>query len=146
MSFGFGVGDILAVSQLSWKIYRACKDSGDDFRSISDEVSNLHTVLRIAEEDLAKECQTDIDAQRKDSLEEIAEGCRSVLEDLDRLLKKYESLSTQEQRTWDRMRWGLEDMAGIRQRLTYQVGLINAFNAALERYVFWAPAYWPDQR
>lgn len=141
MSFGFSVGDILAVSQLSWKIYRACKDSGDDFRSISNDVSNLHTVLKIAEEDLAKECQTDIDAQRKDSFEEITKGCRGVLGDLDRLLKKYESLSTQEQRTWDRMRWGQEDMVGIRQRLAYQVGLINAFNAALERYVFCVPAY-----
>ena len=141
MSFGFGVGDILAVSQLSWKIYRACKDSGDDFRSISDEVSKLYTVLKIAEEDLAKECQTDIGAQSKDSFEGIAKGCRSVLVDLDRLLKKYESLGTQEQRTWDRMRWGQEDMAGIRQRLIYQVGLINTFNAALERYLFWVPAY-----
>ena len=25
MSFGFGVGDFLAVGNLAWKVYRSCK-------------------------------------------------------------------------------------------------------------------------
>lgn len=37
MSFGFSVGDFLAVGELSWKIYRSCKGLTEEFREISRE-------------------------------------------------------------------------------------------------------------
>ena len=33
MSFGYGVGDIIAVSRLALKVYSAYKDAPDDYRS-----------------------------------------------------------------------------------------------------------------
>ena len=62
-----------------------------------------------------------------DRLNIIKEGCEKVLIDLQNLVKKYESLGTQSKRTWDRMRWGNEDVAEIRARLTSNISLLTAF-------------------
>src|SRR5690606_31553827 len=45
MSFGFGLGDLIAISKLAWVVFRACKESSDHFAHISAEVSSLHIVL-----------------------------------------------------------------------------------------------------
>ena len=60
-------------------------------------------------------------------LNTIKEGCKNVLVDLQDLVKRYESLGTQSKRTWDRMRWGNEDVAEIRARLTSNISLLTAF-------------------
>ena len=39
MSFGWGVGDIIAISGLGVKVYTAYKDAPDEYKHISDEVS-----------------------------------------------------------------------------------------------------------
>ena len=37
MSFGFGIGEIIAVSQLANKVRKRFVDSPDQFKAISDE-------------------------------------------------------------------------------------------------------------
>ena len=64
---------------------------------------------------------------RVERLNIIKEGCEKVLIDLQNLVQKYESLGTQSKRTWDRMRWGNEDVAEIRARLTSNISLLTAF-------------------
>ena len=64
---------------------------------------------------------------RAERLNTIKEGCEKVLIDLQNLVEKYESLGTQGKRTWDRMRWGNEDVAEIRARLTSNISLLTAF-------------------
>ena len=63
---------------------------------------------------------------RAERLYTVKEGCEKVLVDLQNLVEKYESLGTQSKRTWDRMRWGNEDVAEIRARLTSNVSLLTA--------------------
>jgi hypothetical protein len=72
----------------------------------------------------------------------MATGCNEVLVDLQDLLDKYGSLGTRTQRTFDRMRWGFEDIATIKSRLMAQVGMLTAFNSTITRYdpnAFFAP-------
>ena len=64
---------------------------------------------------------------RAERLNTIKEGCEKVLLDLQNLVKKYESLGTQSKRTWDRMRWGNEDVTEIRARLTSNISLLTVF-------------------
>ena len=45
MGFGWGVGDILAISGLAVKVYLAYKDAPDDYRHISDEVESLQAII-----------------------------------------------------------------------------------------------------
>lgn len=64
---------------------------------------------------------------RAERLKRVKEGCEKVLIDLQTLVERYESLGTQSKRTWDRMRWGNEDVAEIRARLTSNISLLTAF-------------------
>ena len=127
MSFGFGVGDFLAVGRLSWSVYKKCKDSPGNYKELSSEVGALHNVINETEELLS---QQDLTAKQKDKLNVSRVGCEDVLKDLDKLLAKYESLGTKSQRTFDRMGYGLQDINGIRIRLTSNVTLLDAFNNA----------------
>jgi len=45
MSFGYGVGDILAISKLARDVYNVYKDALGDFRNISDEIKSLHIIV-----------------------------------------------------------------------------------------------------
>jgi hypothetical protein len=124
MSFGFGIGDFIVLGQLAWKVYKSCKDAPESFKNISQEVLSLHAVLREVEENLS--AQT-LPVTRQANLETIGDGCRNVLEDLQSLVDKYENLGTQSKRTWDRMKWGYEDIAELRSRLTSNTVLLIAF-------------------
>jgi chromosome segregation ATPase len=133
MSFGVGLGDLLHITKVAWDIYKACKESSEDFRRLSQEVASLHVVLKETE-DYIREF-TDIDTSRRHRLEILTDGCNSTLQDLQKLLNSYESLGTQAQRTWDRMRFGLEDLADVRSRLVSNATLLTAFNSTLAKYV-----------
>ncbi|KAI6083622.1 hypothetical protein F4821DRAFT_190283 [Hypoxylon rubiginosum] len=129
MSFGVGFGDLVLASKLAWKVYKSCKDSGDNFKRLSNEVASLHVVLKETEDYITE--FSDLDTSRKNRLTILTDGCNATLEDLDKLLGSYERLGTQAQRTWDRMRFGLEDLADIRSRLVSNATLLTAFNSSL---------------
>jgi hypothetical protein len=132
MSFGYGVGDLLAIGTLAWKVYKSCKGASESFRDISSEVLSLHVVVKEAEDIVF--AQT-LPLAKQEQLRVVGDGCRHVLEDLDNLVKKYQSLGTQSKRTWDRMRWGAEDISELRARLTSHIGILTGLLAALIRSV-----------
>jgi len=110
MSFGYSVGDFIAIGNLSWKVYKSCKGAPGSFKDISSEVLSLHVVLKEAEETVFAH---PLSTTKQERLKAVGDGCYQVLTDLDALLEKYQSLGTQNKRTWDpsRMRWGAEDIA-----------------------------------
>ncbi|KAI1482255.1 hypothetical protein K445DRAFT_376914 [Daldinia sp. EC12] len=129
MSFGVGFGDLVLASKLAWNVYKACKDSGENFKRLSSEVASLHVVLKETQDYIDEFPELDI--SRKNRLNILTDGCNATLEDLQKLLKSYERLGTQAQRAWDRMRFGLEDLADIRSRLVSNATLLTAFNSSL---------------
>ncbi|KAI0839967.1 hypothetical protein F5Y06DRAFT_19345 [Hypoxylon sp. FL0890] len=129
MSFGVGFGDLVLASKLAWTVYKACKDSGENFKRLSSEVASLHVVLKETEDYLNE--FSEIDTSRKNRLTILTDGCNATLQDLEKLLSSYDRLGTQAQRTWDRMRFGLEDFADIRSRLVSNATLLTAFNSSL---------------
>lgn len=133
MSFGVGFGDLVLASKLAWNVYKACKDSGENFKRLSSEVASLHVVLKETEDYIDE--FPELNTSRKNRLNILTDGCNATLEDLQKLLKSYERLGTQAQRTWDRMRFGLEDLADIRSRLVSNATLLTAFNSTLVRSV-----------
>jgi hypothetical protein len=132
MSFGYGVGDVITVATLAWNVYKMCKDSPGVYKTVSSDALSLHIVLRETDELIAEESARDAEAATR--LNQISMGCKEVLDDLQGLLDKYNSLGTQAQRTWDRMEFGMEDIATIRSRLIAQAGMLTAFNSAVTRY------------
>lgn len=131
MSFGVGLGDVLLLSKLAWDVYLDCKEASDDFRRLATEAASLHVVLKETEVYLNE--HQELDPSRKNRLQILTNGCRETLDDLRKLLKKYESLGTQAQRTWDRLRIGLEDLADVRSRLVSNVTMLTAFNSTLAK-------------
>jgi hypothetical protein len=124
MSFGYSVGDVIALGTLAWGIYKSCKEAPESFQDISSEVLSLYGVLKEAEETVFAQ---QLSPAKQERLKAVGDGCYRVLTDLDNLCKKYQSLGTQSKRTWDRMRWGSEDIAELRARLVSNTGLLTAW-------------------
>ena len=127
MSFGFSVGDFIAVGQLCWKTYKRCKDSAGIYDELSGEVSGLFAVIKETEELLEQQELTD--AQKRKLLS-CQKSCKTLLEDLNALLSKYRGLGTKSRRTFDRLGFGNQDFIGIRQRVITNVTILDAFNNA----------------
>jgi hypothetical protein len=51
MSFGYSVGDFIAIGLLTWLVYKACKGARGEFQELSRELSTLHTILHELEDD-----------------------------------------------------------------------------------------------
>ncbi|PKS11159.1 hypothetical protein jhhlp_002920 [Lomentospora prolificans] len=129
MSFGVGAGDVLLISSLAWKLFKACRDSSSDFKRLSADLISLHAVL-LETEDYLRE-HADLDTSRLNRLNIICNNCRSSLADLEDIVERYESLGTQAQRTWDRVCFGMKDVSDISQRLVSSTTMLSAFNIAL---------------
>lgn len=126
MNFGFSIGDIIALSALAWRCYKCCRDSSDEFQRISGEVSNLKAVLDETKE--AVEENQPLSPTREQRLRSAIEECGKALKDLEKILGSYESMSTQNQRVWDRLNFGLKDIAELRIRLISHTTTLGALN------------------
>jgi hypothetical protein len=131
MSFGFSLGDVIALSALAWNCYKSCRDSSEQFQRISGEVGNLKAVLDETIE--AVQDNRPLSPTREERLTRVMEECRQVLIDLEKLLNSYESMNTQTQRTWDRFRFGMEDVAGVRSRLISHTTTLGALSQGILR-------------
>ena len=125
MSFGFGVGDIMAISQLATKVYTGYKDAPNDYKNVAEEVKSLQIIINNAAHHfkgtyLTENC-------RKDG-QEVLKGCRSVLEDLNSLIEKYKSLaSANTSQAFQRIKFGTEDIPNLRARITSNATFLSSF-------------------
>ncbi|KAK0710660.1 hypothetical protein B0H67DRAFT_491373 [Lasiosphaeris hirsuta] len=130
MSFGVGVGDLALVARTAWRLYKACKDSSEDFARLSTELMSLHAVVNETNDFLTENSET-LDTSRRHRLTMLCGGCRVALDELDAIVARYDSLGTKTQRAWDRVHFGLRDLSDIKNRLVSSVTLLSAFNTAM---------------
>ena len=125
MSFGWGVGDIIAISGLATKVYTAYKDAPDDYRHISDEVKSLQIIINKAAGHFES---TILNTNTRQEGQEVLKGCQNVLEDLNSLIEQYNGLSsTNTSQVLKRVKLGMEDITALRIRLISNTGLLNSF-------------------
>lgn len=117
------VGDFVALRQLAWKLYKTCKDAPEGFKDVSQEILSLHAVLKEAEE---MHSDATLSAAQQSRQRVVGDGCRCVLEDLQSILDRYDSLGTTN-KTWDRFGWCSKDIIELRSRLISNTGLLTAF-------------------
>lgn len=130
MSYGYGVGDFLAVSTLALRVYKAYKDAPGDYRHISEEVKSLHIMI---EEGVHHLESTTLSCSQQQKGNEILQGCHSVLEDLSAFINKYKSLVfANKHQVVTRVKLGMEDMTTLRTRLISNTILLNGF---IQRFV-----------
>jgi len=85
MSFGFGPSDIITISTLAWNLYKACRDSSEEFQRIAKEVKILHITPQETAE-LLEEYQWGLTPSRKERLNFIHESCSDTLKELQTLI------------------------------------------------------------
>ena len=125
MSFGCGLGDLIAISGLAKKVYTAYKDAPDDYKHISDEVKSLQIIINKAARHF--ESATLSNNSRQEG-QEVLKGCNNVLEDLNSLIEKYNGLASgSPSQVFKRVKLGGEDIATLRARLTSNTTLLSSF-------------------
>jgi hypothetical protein len=100
-------------------------------------VRSLSIVLQDVEVDLQ---HLQLKPQEEAELEDIARGCKNVLDRLEETLGKYGELEASPKgvgkklkRVWKRLTWEPEDVRELRSRISSNIGLLNAVNIRLAR-------------
>jgi len=130
LSFGFSIGDFIAIGDLALKVYRQYHDAPAQFAAISTEVGSLHLVLKDVDCTIKEH---KLSAEKEIDLVQISNGCKDVLNDLDMLLQKYKNVGKKTRWTWDRFKWHQGDIIEMRSRVISHTGLLNSFNLSLTR-------------
>jgi hypothetical protein len=124
--FGLSPGDFVLLVQLARRTFRNCRQAGDEYAEIASEVRCLYSVLRSVRS-LAE--RTNLTILRQDpattaQLISCADGCKSVLDDLDGLLAKFTTLNGEGQpsvgkKIWQRFRFGsnIQEFGVVRGKL-----------------------------
>src|SRR5271154_6255999 len=104
-----------------------------------NRVKSLSNVLRDIEDILDEREPT---SQQKTELQDIAKGCRNVLDELKETLERYKELGSNSnpktftrnaRRVFKRMKWEPEDIKELRSRIVANITLLNAFHGRLTR-------------
>lgn len=128
MSFGFGIGDLLAVIEIATKIRKRFADAPGQFKAISNEVKSLSILMQDIEVDIT---DRDLKPGQAERLQTIVDGSRAVLTDLNSLLSRYSSIEAKGKicvkRVWQRLSFDTAEVREIRGRLVSNVSMLRAF-------------------
>ncbi|KAK0667052.1 potassium channel AKT1 [Cercophora samala] len=129
MCIGVGAADIAKLTATAWKLYKSYKDAPEDFSRLQTELMSLHAILSEISDTLAE--MDELDTSRRNRLAILTDGCEGVLQDMQAVYARFDSLGTQQQRTWQRMRMGVEDLSGLRDRLVSCCTMLTVWNVAV---------------
>jgi hypothetical protein len=137
MSFGFGIGDVIAITQLAWKTveeaYRTCGQQDE----LTREMSSLHKVLIGVCDVLTKPTpappfvNNEGNENRIQELKDILDSCSSTLRVLNKVLAMYNALDEDKKRStklWRKIRFAngeMRDLAHTRLDLTTHTSAIK---------------------
>ncbi|RKU40803.1 hypothetical protein DL546_003127 [Coniochaeta pulveracea] len=134
MSFGFSIGDFLAIIEIARRIRKEFREAPTQLKNVADEVRNLSIALEDVEVFVSGDSESELSDQQKINLKELAASCRRVLHDLQQTLWKYKDLGTtggnlgrRARRVWKRLEFEPDDVRELRHRLTSNVILLQAF-------------------
>ncbi|MCJ1282870.1 hypothetical protein MMC26_002196 [Xylographa opegraphella] len=134
MSFGFGIGDIIAVAGKAFMLYQLCSQSSEHFMAISSQAGLLHIVLKQNKENVEK---TKLTPEKSADLAMLIKACDEVLNDLAKLLEKYEAFSTKEQSVWNHFKLGRENVTKLQKTLDTNIACLTAYNVGLTNAANW---------
>ncbi|ETS74723.1 hypothetical protein PFICI_13207 [Pestalotiopsis fici W106-1] len=132
MSFGFSVGDFLAVLELANRVRKGFLGAPKEFKAISDNVRDLSIVLQDAEANTDKLAPAQLQ-EYQDTLQ----SCKGLLLEIDSVLQKYCTITEVGKigvrrtlkRTWKRLKWEPEDVRDIRSQITVKIATLNSLNS-----------------
>lgn len=128
MSFGYSVGDVLAIIALANKIRKDFMGAPEQFKSINQDVRSLSIVIQDAYANLDH-----MSEGHAADFSEIIDTCQSLLHKLESMMSKWSvisdtSKSKTARRLWKRLRWEPNEISDLRTQITSKITLLNAFN------------------
>jgi hypothetical protein len=139
MSFGFAIGDFIAVANLAWQLHENCykviKDCPHEFKELVRDLSTVYGVMKRIEEDYNSQGSA-IKAkgeQREELLHSMLKNTQVSLEKLRNIIHKYQGIATKrgwratKETLWSKIQW-LNDrptILRIRQDLAFHITSFN---------------------
>jgi hypothetical protein len=136
MSFGYGVGDIIVVTQLAWKCVRNAREACGEHDALTREVNSLHSLLSQLQLEKAspESLLNQPDDDRNEELNRLVANCEEVLNEIDAILNKYSALNGGKhgkgKRTWQKVKFGndeMQDLIKLRQKMGQNTQAILLF-------------------
>ncbi|KAI9832809.1 MAG: hypothetical protein M1819_004029 [Sarea resinae] len=138
MSFGFSLGDFIAVVALAKKVRKDFEVAPRQLDDIAHHMRSLSIVLQYVDVVLLAENVLNVD--QNTDLREISSSCRHVQEELKKMLDLHGepessrgSLSRKVKRFWNRLNLEPEDIRELRNRITANVAMLNTFLGGISR-------------
>jgi hypothetical protein len=133
MSFGFGVGDIMVVCQLAWKVVVNCRKACGEYDVLTKHAASLHAVLGRLKDEASKpeSLLNRNDDERGEDLKKSIEECNKILRVLDNVLEKYNALSEDKRagrRLWKKVMFGNREvlyLSDLRDKISTYTDVIN---------------------
>ena len=118
---------------MSHALRTAGKNASAEFEEVAREVISLHAAIKELGEEANKphSLLDKAPPAERDDLQQLVKNIHTVLLQLEKLLKKYSSLSSKHRRKWDIFRFGTEGVSEIRSRITFHTSAINLFLTSL---------------
>ncbi|PNP86445.1 hypothetical protein FNYG_00147 [Fusarium nygamai] len=139
MSFGFGVGDFIAVGELCWKIYtrvyKVSRDAPEELRTLIQELGNLSNTVNLLNEEVRdqEEWIKRAGERRLEYTCKVMSQAKETLEKMDRLADKYAELdpgvNSQGSKRSLRIQWN-------RIKFAFEVSSINELRAKFMSHNF----------
>ncbi|KAI2842336.1 hypothetical protein CBS76997_10291 [Aspergillus niger] len=149
MSFGYGVGDFLAVVNLAKTIKERFVNAPEQFKQIPEVSKTLCNVLRDIENTYQ---QAGLNTKQKKHLDDVYRSCYNDLNELLRRLDKYQelnigtnSLGGAYRRFWKRLKWDHARMAEMHQRIHSDIHVFSLLSTSLTSQVAFATKELVDQ-
>jgi len=106
MSFGFSVGDFIAVGTLAWNLHRQCylvaRGAPEEFKQLVKELNTLSSAIQVLEEEVKDENSILMSAgeERICMVKEMICRIEETLKKLEIFSKKYDKLLDQKRPNW----------------------------------------------
>ncbi|KAL7901573.1 hypothetical protein HDV63DRAFT_404868 [Trichoderma sp. SZMC 28014] len=155
MSFGFGIGDLIGVADLCWRLYsrayKVSRDAPEELRGLNQELGNFHNTIQLLLEELKDTDSIVFNSGdvRIDTVRRVVSQSEETLKKMQQLSERYAELQSsstvQEKRRmlriyWDRLKYTreLHNINDLRSKIMLhnsQLTLIlqGAQNSSLER-------------
>ena len=110
----FGIGDVIAVSNLCLQIHDRCRASRGDFKKFSAQTLSLRGTLTSIGNLWGAQRLTD---EERLELEALAVPLSESLRKLEKQLEKYRSLDTRTPGIWNQIGWAWNGNEKLRRKL-----------------------------
>jgi hypothetical protein len=129
MTFGVGIGDIIAVGELAWVLYRECyavaRGAPQEFQVLIGEIATLSGSLRILQEEVDDPNSVLVRSgeDRAKMVNEMVARIHVTLKELQQVAKKYGVLQTgsRGKKVWAKLKWSVDyrGIEGLRSKVRF---------------------------